>query len=281
MERRSIREKAESVKEIQEIIQRYPAIGIASLHKVRSSQLQELRKKLQGSAHVRVLKNSLVERAIMDLSIPNAEKLKDYLKGSNVYLFTSLNPFKLELIIEKSKVKAFAKVGDVASEDAVVPAGNTGLPPGPIISQLNSVGIPTRIESGSVWVNRDTVVVRKGEVISESLAPILSKLGIKPVEMGLTIKAVYDNGAIISEEQLKLDIDEYKKSIGEAYTEALNLSLNAAVPMTENITVLIQIAASEAHNLAINASVISPETIVDLIRRAYCEASALSSKIPN
>lgn len=281
MERRSIREKAESVKEIQEIIQRYPAIGIASLHKVRSSQLQELRKKLQGSAHVRVFKNSLVERAIMDLSIPNAEKLKDYLKGSNVYLFTSLNPFKLELIIEKSKVKAFAKVGDVASEDAVVPAGNTGLPPGPIISQLNSVGIPTRIESGSVWVNRDTVVVRKGEVISESLAPILSKLGIKPVEMGLTIKAVYDNGAIISEEQLKLDIDEYKKSIGEAYTEALNLSLNAAVPMTENITVLIQIAASEAHNLAINASVISPETIVDLIRRAYCEASALSSKIPN
>ncbi|MEM2970033.1 MAG: 50S ribosomal protein L10 [Candidatus Bathyarchaeia archaeon] len=281
MERRSIREKAESVKEIQEIIQRYPAIGIASLHKVRSSQLQELRKKLQGSAHVRVLKNSLVERAIMDLSIPNAEKLKDYLKGSNVYLFTSLNPFKLELIIKKSKVKAFAKVGDVASEDVVVPAGNTGLPPGPIISQLNSVGIPTRIESGSVWVNRDTVVVRKGEVISESLAPILSKLGIKPVEMGLTIKAVYDNGVIISEEQLKLDIDEYKKSIGEAYTEALNLSLNAAVPMTENITVLIQIAASEAHNLAINASVISPETIVDLIRRAYCEASALSSKIPN
>ncbi|MBS7614519.1 50S ribosomal protein L10 [Candidatus Bathyarchaeota archaeon] len=280
MERRAIREKAESVKEIQDITQRYPSIGIASLHKVRSSQLQELRKKLQGAAQVQVLKNSLFERAITDLSIPNAEKLKDYLKGSNVYLFTNLNPFKLERIIEKSKVKASAKVGDVASEDAVVPAGNTGLPPGPIISQLNSVGIPTRIESGSVWVNRDTVVVRKGEVISESLAPILSKLGIKPVEMGLTIKVVYDNGVIIREEQLKLDIDEYKKSIGEAYTEALNLSLNAAVPMLENIAVLIQIAASEAHNLAMNASVISPETIVDLVRRAYFEASALSSKIP-
>jgi len=281
MERLAIREKAENVKEIQDIIQRYPAIGIASLHKVRSAQLQELRKKLQGSAQVRVLKNSLVERAITNLSIPNAEKLKDYLRGPNVYLFTHLNPFKLERIIEKSKVKAFAKVGDIASEDAVVPAGNTGLPPGPIISQLNSVGIPTRIESGSVWVNRDTVVVRKGEVISESLAPVLSKLGIKPVEMGLTVKAVYDNGVIIPEEYLKLDIDEYKKNIGEAYTEALNLSLNAAVPLPENIAVLIQVAVLEAHNLALNAIVISPDTIIDLIRRAYFEASALSSKVPN
>jgi len=143
------------------------------------------------------------------------------------------------------------------------------------------VGIPTRIESGSVWVNRDTVVVRKGERISESLAPILSKLGIKTVEMGLTLKAVYDNGAIIPEEQLKLDIDEYKKNLSEAYTEAFSLSLNAAVPMPENIAVLLQIAASDAHNLALNAGVISPETIKDLVRRAYHEANALSAKIPN
>lgn len=281
MERRALREKAESVKEIRDVILKYQAIGIADLHKVRSTQLQELRKKLHDTANIRVLKNSLVERAISASAITNAEKLKEYVKGSKVYLFTNLNPFKLERMLEKSKVKAFAKVGDVAAEDAVVPAGNTGLPPGPIISQLNSVGIPTRIESGSVWVNRDTVVVRKGERISESLAPILSKLGIKTVEMGLTLKAVYDNGAIIPEEQLKLDIDEYKKNLSEAYTEAFSLSLNAAVPMPENIAVLLQIAASDAHNLALNAGVISPETIKDLVRRAYHEANALSAKIPN
>lgn len=281
MERRALREKAESVKEIRDVILKYQAIGIADLHKVRSTQLQELRKKLHDTAHIRVLKNSLVERAISDSTITNAEKLKEYVKGSNIYLFTNLNPFKLERMLEKSKVKALAKVGDVATEDAVVSAGNTGLSPGPIISQLNSVGIPTRIESGSVWVNRDTVVARKGERISESLAPILSKLGIKTVEIGLTLKAVYDNGVIIPEEQLKLDIDEYKKTLGEAYAEAFSLSLNAAVPMPENITVLLQIAASDAHNLALNAGVISPETIKDLVRRAYHEANALSTKIPN
>jgi large subunit ribosomal protein L10 len=276
-----LREKAESVKEIGGIIQKYQAIGIASLQKVRSSQLQELRKKLHGTAHIRVIKNSLVERAISDSKIPNAEKLKEYVKGSNVFLFTDLNPFKLALLLEKSKVKAFAKVGDVAAEDAVVPAGNTGLSPGPIISQLNSVGIQTRIESGSVWVNRDTVVAKKGSMISENLAPILSKLGIKPIEMGLTLKAVYDSGVIIPEEQLRLNIDEYKKNLSEAYAEAFSLSLNAAVPMPENIAVLLQIAVADARNLALNAGIISSETIKDLVRKAYFEANALAAKTPS
>jgi large subunit ribosomal protein L10 len=276
-----LRQKAENVKQIRDVILKYQAIGIASLQKVRSIQLQELRKKLHDTAHIRVIKNSLVERAISDSAIPNAEKLKEYVKGSNVFLFTNLNPFKLARLLEKSKVKAFAKVGDVAAEDAVVPAGNTGLPPGPVISQLNSVGIPTRIESGSVWVNRDTVVLKKGGVVSESLAPILSKLAIKPVEMGLTLRAVYDGGVIIPEEQLKLDLDEYRKNLSEAYTEAFSLSLNAAVPMPENIAVLLQIAFADAHNLALNADIISPETIKDLVRKANLEANALAAKIPS
>jgi len=279
LERRVLREKAESVRGIRDIILKYQVIGIVSLHKVRSSQLQELRKKLHDTAHIRVIKNALVERAISDSTIPNAEKLKEYVEGSNVFLFTNLNPFKLARLLEKSKVKAFAKVGDVAAEDAVVPAGNTGLSPGPVISQLNSVGIPTRIESGSVWVNRDTVVAKKGGLISESLAPILSKLGIKPVEMGFTLKAVYDSGVIIPEEQLRLDLDEYKKNLGEAYAEAFSLSLNAAVPMPENIAVLLQIAFADARNLALSTGIISPETIRDLVRKAYLGANALAAKI--
>jgi len=106
-----------------------------------------------------------------------------------------------------------AKAGDVASWDVVVPAGNTGLPPGPIISQLSGVGLPTRIESGSVWINRDTLVVKQGEVIDARLAGVLSKLGIKPVEAGLIMKAVYDDGLTITEEQLRIDLDEIQRNI--------------------------------------------------------------------
>jgi len=280
LQRQVILEKAEKVRELRDMVQKYQALGIASLYKVRASQLQELRKKLEGVAQVRVIKNAVVERAVSGFEgKPNIDRLMEHLKGPNLLVFTNLNPFRLALLLERSKVKAFAKAGDVATEDVVVPAGNTGLSPGPIISQLGSVGIPTRIESGSVWVNRDTVVARKGEVISESLAPILSKMGMRAMEMGLSLKAVYDAGAIIPEEELKLDLDGYRQNIAEAYMEAFRLSLNAMFPMVDNISTLVKIAYIEAYNLAINASLPSPDIIGDLLKKAYLKAVALSSKI--
>jgi len=280
LQRQSLIQKAKMVEEVKDLLKRYKVIGIASLHKVRANQLQELRKKLKGTAYIKVVKNTVMRRAISELGIPEMESLTKYLQGSNIFLFTDINPFKLALILEKSKVKGFAKAGDVATEDIIVPAGNTGLSPGPIISQLGSVGIPTRIESGSVWVSKDTVVARKGEVISQSLAAVLSKLGIKAIEAGLSLKVAYDNGVIIPEEKLTIDLEEYKDKISEACMQALNLSLNAAYPSAENIQILLQIAFSEAYRLALNAAIPSPQVIRDLIMKAHLEALALSSKIP-
>lgn len=278
--RRTLIEKSEKVEEIKGLFKVYRALGIASLHKVRAPQLQEIKRNLEGIAYLKVFKNTLVERALREIkNEPSIEKLKKYMQGSNVYIFMNYNPFKLALLLERSKVRVSAKAGDIATEDIVVPAGNTGLPPGPIISQLNAVGIPTRIESGSVWVSKDTVVVRKGEVINESLTAALSKLGIKPIELGLSLKAVYDDGVVISESDLKLDFESYKKSIGEAYAQALNLAINSAYLTSETIVIILQKAEFEARNLALNAGVFLPEVLPELMRRAYMEALALEAKV--
>jgi len=280
MQRLSLMRKMKEVEEVKGVIQKYRVIGVADLHKVRASQLQELRKKLRKDVYMRVIKNTLMSRALSECgNKPNLERLKEHLRGSNIFLFTNLNPFKLVLLLERSKVKAIARAGDVASRDVIVPAGNTGLPPGPIISQLNAAGLPTRIEAGSVWISRDTLVVRKGEVISERLAAVLSKLGIKSVEVGLSLKAVYDDGVIIAGDDLELDLDEYRKQIAEAYMQAFNLSVNATYPTAENIVYIIQKAYQEARNLAVNAGIASPEVIADLIRKAYAEAVALSARL--
>lgn len=280
MSRQVIVEKAREVEEILGLLEKYKTIGIAGLQKVRAVQLQELKKRLQGVAYLRVVKNTLVKRAIAKCKGKvGIEKLEEYLTGSNVLLFTDLNPFKLAILLQKSRVLITAKAGDVASFDVVVPAGNTGLPPGPIISQLSAVGLPTRIESGSVWINRDTLVVRQGEVIGARLASVLSKLGIKPVEAGLIMKAVYDDGLIITEEQLRIDLDEVRRNIQGACTDAFNLSLNVAYPIPENIELLLQTAFQQAFNLSLNAAVPTDETIGDLLRKAHMEALGLSAKI--
>ncbi len=272
--------KAEEVQEIKNFLQQYKAVGVASLQKVRAAQLQELRRKLENNAYLRVIKNTIIKRAISEskdkLGLENLEK---HLSGSNIFLFTNLNPFKLVLLLEKSRVKTTAKAGDTAAFDVTIPTGNTGLPPGPIISQFTAVGLPTRIEAGSVWVSRDTQVAKKGDVITARLASVLSKLGVKPVEVGLTLKAVYDAGLIIAEEQLQLDLSKVQRNIEEAYVCAFNLAMNSAYPIPENILLLLQTAHQNAYRLALNAVIPNPDTIVAFIRKAHTEMLSLNARL--
>jgi len=273
-----LQKKISEVEEIAQLMKKYKAIGIASLQKVRAAQLQEFKKNLAAKVFMRVIKNTLIRRAIENLSEkPELKKLLEHLEGANIYLFTDLNPFKLALLLQQGKVMTTAKSGDIAAFDVVVPAGNTGQPPGPVISQLDAVGLPTRIESGSVWITKDTLVAKKGEAISERLAEILSRLGMKPVEAGLVMKVAYDEGLIITEEQLRIDLDETRGSVENAHADAFALSLSIAYPTMESTSMLVRIAHQEAYALTINAAVPTRETIEDLIRKAHAEMLSLSN----
>ncbi len=277
-----LQKKISEVEETTQLLKQYDVVGIASLQKARAPQLQELKKKLLDNVYMKVIKNTIMKRAIENCKEkPDLKKLEKHLTGSNIYLFTDLNPFKLALLLEKGKVKTTAKAGDIAAFDVVVPAGNTGQPPGPIISQLNAVGLPTRIEAGSVWITKDTLVAKKGEVISERLASVLSKLGIKPVEAGLVMKVVYDHGLIITQENLQIDIEKTKEEIVNAYGEAFALSVSVAYPIKENMVTLLQLAHQEAYSLSIIAAIPTKETIADLIRKAHAQMLSLSSRLPS
>ena len=274
-----LQEKSIEVESIKDILKGYKSIGIASLQKVRASQLQELKKSMVGKVYLRVLKNTLVKLAIDEMNQAELKKLEEYLEGSNVYLFTDLNPFKLALLLERGKVKTTAKSGDIAAMDVIIPSGNTGQSPGPVISQLNAVGLPTRIESGSVWISKDTLVVRKGEVINERLAGVLSKLGIKAVELGISMRAVFDEGLMISGDQLKVDIDATKRSVESSNQEAFALALSIGYASKETIKPLLQQAHQKAVALSVSATIPTKETIADIIRKANAEMTSLSGAV--
>jgi large subunit ribosomal protein L10 len=274
-----LEEKTGEVEEIKELLQQYKSIGVASLKKVRATQLQELKKSLTGKVYMRVMKNTLMRIAIENMGETDLKKLEPFLEGSNVLLFTDLNPFKLALMLEHGKVKTTAKSGDIAAMDVVIPQGNTGQPPGPIISQLNGAGLPTRIESGSVWVAKDTLVVRKGEAINERLASVLSKLGVKAVEAGLSMRVVYDEGLLVMEEQLKIDVDGTRKSLQQSHGEAFALVLGIAYPASDTIASLLQLAHQKAVALSVGAAIPTKDTVADLIRKANSEMQILNSVV--
>ena len=273
-----LQEKSSEVEAIKDIFKEYKSVGIASLQKVRASQLQELKKSMAGKVYLRVLKNTLIKIAIEEMNQAELKKLEEYLEGSNVFLFTDLNPFKLALMLERGKVKTTAKSGDIAADDVVIPASNTGQPPGPVISQLNAVGLPTKIENGSVWISKDTLVVRRGEPINERLAGVLSKLGIKAVELGISMRAVFDNGMMITGDQLKVDIKATKQSVETSNQEAFALALSIGYATKETIKPLLQTAHQRAIALSVGAAIPTKETIADLIRKANAEATSISDK---
>src|SRR3989475_12018877 len=160
--------KKVAVQDPQPLLEKYPVIAAADLTKVRSSQIHELRKRLRDRVTMLVTKNNLLRKSV-ELSDHEGSKLGEFVKdlqGSNILLFTDTNPFSLIILLEKSKVRVPAKAGDVATNEIMVPAGNTGLPPGPVISEFGEIKVQTRIEGGSIWVARDSVVARRGDLIT-------------------------------------------------------------------------------------------------------------------
>lgn len=265
------RRKAEVIEEVQKLLSEYPTVVVARLQKVKARYLQELRMRFRGRLLFKVVKNRLFKIALEKVygkDSSEVEKFKSILTGENIFIFTKENPFKVYLMLERSRVNVVPSPGDIASEDIVIPEGSTGLPPGPAISEFSQAGVETRIVSGSIYVTRDTVVARKGEPITREVAALLSTLGIKPITMGLDPKGALSEGIFIPEEVLKINLEKCRKDVQEAYRSAYNLAVNLAYPVEEVISFVLMKAHLEAIATAIAASVFIPEVLPLLIARA-------------
>ncbi len=273
--------KSVQVEKLLRFIEKNEVVANAELFKVRSNQLQQLRRKLRSDVNMKVVKSNIIKRALIASKKQNIEKLIDNVSGSSIFLFTSINPFKLNLILENSTINATAKAGDIAQEDIIIPRGNTGLPPGPAISELHEIGIRTRIETGSIWVMRETVVAKEGDVISASLASVLSKLGMKPIEVGLQLQNCYHDGFVFNGDQLRLDLEETKNELKTAVNQAFNFAVEAQYPIAETLPVILVNALTDARNLAFQASYPVKEIMGDLMRKGYQHMLNLTAKLKN
>jgi large subunit ribosomal protein L10 len=285
MQRKTPSKKENAVKGLEALFQKYPIFAIADLKGLKASQLQILKKKFKDDLEIHVAKNRLVKRAMEKLAkkYVRAEEITKYLSGPNAYVFSNKNPFSLYLMFEKNKVESAASPGDVAPNDIVISAGNTGLQPGPILSKFGAAKIPTKIQDGSVWIAKETVAARKGDAISADTADLLGKLGLKPIMVGLKLRMAYDSG-VIPGDILCINLDEYKANMKVAVQYAVNLSVNAVYPTKETTPLLIAKAYAQAKGLAVKSGMPIPEIIGEVMslaeQRGKALAEAVSKKHP-
>ncbi|ADG13667.1 50S ribosomal protein L10 [Methanocaldococcus infernus] len=277
--------KIEEVKTLKGLIKSKPVVAIVDMMDVPAPQLQEIRDKIRDKVKLRMSRNTLIKRAIKEaaeeLNNPKLAELANYVERGAAILVTDMNPFRLYKILEENKSPAPVKAGQVAPCDIKVEKGSTGMPPGPFLSELKRVGIPAAIEKGKIAIKEDKVVVKKGEVVSQDLANVLNKLGIKPIKVGLNILAVYEDGIIYTPDTLKIDEEKLKEDIQRAFQNAMNLAFNIAYPAKEVLPLLIQKAFINAKALALEACYVTKDTAGDILAKAQAQALALASKLPD
>ena len=270
--------KKEEVKELKNLIESHPVVGMADLSDIPAPQLQKMRQSLRGSAKLKMSRKTLMDLALNDSGKTKVEALSNHMDGQPALIFTDMNPFKLYKILEGSKTPAPARAGSIAIDDIVVPKGDTGFMPGPILGELQKIGIPAKIEKGKIVITEDKTIVAEGEEISRDVASMLTRLDIYPMEVGIDLKAAYEDETIYTSDLLTIDDEKTLSDIQKAYTRAFNLSVNAVVFNSESTPALISKAAGEALNLAFNAEVLTSKTTDLLLAKAYSQMLALASE---
>ena len=272
------KKKTQMYQQLQELPKKYTVMALVRMEKVRGSQLLPLRKKLQGEVEIVSIKDKVAKLAFAKAGITGIDKLSEKVTGQCVFMFTNMSPFKLNVLLGKNKVMLFARGGDTASMDVVIPPKNTGIAPGPMLTDFKENGIATKIDQGTIWIMKETIPVKKGEPISEKLAGLLAKLDIKAIEAGIVLNAALEEGLVYQQEEMIIDVEKFRNDLAQAHQQAISLSIEAAYITADNIEQILSKAAQSARSVSTEAGYLTEDTKEQVLQKAHGQAQGVASK---
>jgi len=273
--------KKTRVQVLTDLIKSEGVLGVIDVEGVPATAMLGMRDTLRSSMTMTMAKKTLIRRAWKNAG-RDADELQSLLDGVNQPMLVhtdSLNAFELFGELEKTRTGRAAKAGDVAPNDIVIEKGPTEFPPGPIVGEFNSAGIPAKIEKGKVAIIKTVTPVKAGEEIDADLGLMLSKLGINPIEIGLILSGAIEGGLMMSASDLNLDFDAFEADLKSATSGAFNLACNVGWFTSETVPVLLSKAAGEAMAVAVEAGIPNEETMPILISRSHARMLAVAGQL--
>ena len=274
--------KLDEIDLLVELFNKYKNIGVIEVGHIHDQQIQATRKILREKAIIRMSKKSLQTRAIEEFQKKskkeNLEQLANNIPGQSSLLFTNMNIFELKKILLENEWMVPAKPNEITSVDIWVPAGDTGLPTGQVISELNmTLRLPTRIQNDTIWIREDTRTHKAGELVDVKQAAVLKKLGIRPIESLIKIHFAWCDGEIYPEEVLYMDMGKLQQNIASCYFTAQKLALELGVIDDETIEPLIQKANREALGILFELPIFDEDMLEEYIKKAALNANIVNS----
>lgn len=271
--------KKDLVSELVQDMREAPVVAVIDMESIPGQQVQSMRAGIRAHAKIKMTKNKLMKLAIEEAAKdkPGLEALADVVGGQCAILTTDMGPFKLFAQLKKTLTPAPAKEGQLAPIDIVVPKGPTPFGPGPIIGELQKIGLPAKIDGGKIVILKDTPLVKAGEPVPGPVAAMLPKLEILPMVVGMDLRAAYEDGTIYKKEVLDIPEDYYKNMFATAAHNALALGVEIAFPTKETIVPLIAKAFRETLGLSVAAAIPTKENIDILLAKADAQMLSLAS----
>jgi len=271
--------KEKQVEDLAKEILKYPVVALFKLDNLPAKYLQQSKSKLKKDAKFKVAKNTVLMRALKKAGLKD-----DFLstsKGPYGILLSKLGPFKLFKELKRTRGQAYAKPGQIAPHDIVIPAGETSFPAGPALSEFKQAGLDVKIIGGKIHITKDKVVAKAGEAISPMASKTLQKLDIKPFEIGVELNAAQRDGVIYLRDVLDVDEEEYLNRLLSGFNNARAVSVEIAYPTKQNIELLIVKAHNNAKYLAVSENIPEKEVLDLILAKAHSQAGALSKLTGN
>lgn len=273
--------KKNQLKTIVDLAKGHKVIGIACWTNIPSAQMQQMRQAMGHDIQLRIVKNSILLLGLREVmgQIKGMEDLLKNVDGQSALVATNLNPFKLFRKLESTKTKSPARGGEIAPEDVIVTEGETDFKPGPIVGELQKAGIPAGIDGGKVIIKNTKTLVKAGQTIPKVLAPMLGRLGILPLTVGLNLKAVLEEGIVYRRDVLAFDDAMLMGQIHSSASGAFNLAMFVAYPTKLTIKPLIVKAYGQAMGITMKAAIVNKKSVGPLFGKAMAQATYLKSLV--
>ncbi|MFO1532457.1 MAG: 50S ribosomal protein L10 [Thermoplasmatota archaeon] len=272
--------KKDEVSRLTRILLDSPVVAVAEVSGIPAPQMQQMRHSLRGQVSVVGSKNRLLAIAIAEAakSRPGLEGLGERLHGQSVVLATRQNPFKLFKSLKAGASMAPLKPGQVTPNDIVVPKGPTPFGPGPIVGELQKVGIPAKIDAGKVVIQKDATPLKAGQAASPELAAMLAKLEIRPVELKIDLRAAFEKDTLFLPEALGIDESVIFGQLGLAVRTARELSLQTGWVTADTADALLGKAYKQAIALVLEKGLQVDDAVQQTVTEDYAKVLASIGK---
>jgi large subunit ribosomal protein L10 len=273
--------KRDTVDKLHELLTSGETIAVIDIHGVPADSMINMRANLRDNMKILVAKKRLMkiawERAGYDEQ--DLETLYESAVQPALVATSTFNSFKLFTELKKTEAGRAAKPGDIAPFDIIVEKQDTGMKPGPIVGELNSVGIPAKIVSGSVHIQKTITVLNAGETFQGDLGMMLSKVGINPIITGLRLCGTIEDGVVFSPETLDIDYDQFGHDLVGYVAGAFNVACFIRWFTPETVPTLIAKASGEALSVAMGAEITNSETMPLFIARAHASLMGVAGAL--